>query len=61
MKLETKNVLGLGCAIFIGMSEELVPDVERVLLILPQFFPTEIRYWRSVKDFLHRFAAIDSA
>ena len=41
VKFEAKDVIRRGRAIFVGMSDQLVPDIERILLMLPAFFLAE--------------------
>ena len=39
VKLEAEDIAAFGKAVLIGMSEKLVPDIERVLLVLPCALP----------------------
>ena len=42
VKLETKEIVRGRSAILIGMCEQLVPNIERILLMLPQLLAAEI-------------------
>jgi hypothetical protein len=45
VKLETKDVVGSGGFVFVGMREEFVPDVKGVLFVLPALLFAKIGDW----------------
>ena len=42
VELEAEEIVGRGSLVFVGVRDELVPDVERVLLVLPALFFAEV-------------------
>ena len=42
VEFETKTVIRRGGAIFVGVGDELIPNIQRILLMLPAFFFAEL-------------------
>ena len=42
VKLESEHVFGCGRTVFVGMCKQFVPDIERILLVLPQLFAAQV-------------------